>query len=94
MLFGGNGTQCFAKKTSHDYEKQKPSPFVKKFLRQSQPSTSEPEPKKEEVVPFMAKSCRHPIGWYSSPKLHLRYHFIHFQSILKQHDFLSLQRRY
>ena len=44
MLFGGDGTHFFARKTSNDYEK--PSPFLKKFLRQSQPSTSEPEPKK------------------------------------------------
>ena len=44
MLFGGDGTHCFARKTSSDYEK--PSPFLKKLLRQSQPSTSEPEPKK------------------------------------------------
>ena len=33
MLFGGDGTHCFARKTSRDYEK--PSPFLKKFLRQS-----------------------------------------------------------
>ena len=45
-LFGVDGTHCFAKKTSRDYEIEKPSPFFKKFLRQSQPSTSEPEPKK------------------------------------------------
>ena len=44
MLFGGDGTHCFARKTSRDYEK--PCPFLKKFLRQSQPSTFEPEPKK------------------------------------------------
>ena len=43
MLFGGDGTHCFARKMKRDYEK--PSPFLK-FLRQSQPSTSEPEPKK------------------------------------------------
>ena len=30
--------------TSRDYEE--PSPFLKKFLRQSQPTTPEPEPKK------------------------------------------------
>ena len=46
MFFGCDGTQCFARKTSSDYEKEKPSPFLKKFLRQSQPSTSGPEPKK------------------------------------------------
>ena len=46
MLFGGDGTQCFARKTSRDYEKEKPSPFLKKFLRQSQPSKSEAAQKK------------------------------------------------
>ena len=53
ILFSGYGTHCFAKKTSRDYAKGKPCPFLKKFLRQSQPSTSEPEPKKVEVIPFM-----------------------------------------
>ena len=53
MLFGGDGTHCFAKKTSRDYEKGKPSPFLKKFLRQSQPSTSEPDPKKVKISPNM-----------------------------------------
>ena len=42
MLFGGDGTHCLARKTSRDDEK--PSPFLKKILRQSQPSTSEREP--------------------------------------------------
>ena len=46
MLFGRDGTNCFARKTSRDYENEKSSPFLKKFLRQSQPSTSEPEPKR------------------------------------------------
>ena len=54
MLFGGDGTHCFLRKTSRDYEKEKPSPFLKKFLRQSHPSTSEPEPKKAEVIPLIA----------------------------------------
>ena len=54
MLFGGDGTHCFARKTSYNYEKkEKPSPFLKKFLRQSPPSTSEPKTKKAEVIPFM-----------------------------------------
>ena len=47
MLFGGDGTHCFARKRSRDYEK--PSPFLKKFLRQSQPSTTEREPKKGQI---------------------------------------------
>ena len=36
MLFGGDGTHCFARKTSRVYEKEKPYPFLKKFLHQSQ----------------------------------------------------------
>ena len=51
MLFGGDGSHCFARKTSRDYEKEKQSPFLKNFLRQSQPSTSEPEPKKVKMSP-------------------------------------------
>ena len=51
MLFGGDGTSCFAKKSSRDYEG--PSPFLKKFLRQSQPSTSKREPKKDKSSPNM-----------------------------------------
>ena len=51
MFFGGDGTHCFVRKTSHDYEK--PSPFLKKFLRQSQPSTTEREPKKDKSSPNM-----------------------------------------
>ena len=51
MLFGGDGTHCFARKTSRNYEKS--SPFLKKFLRQSQSSTSEPEPKKDKTIPNM-----------------------------------------
>ena len=51
MLFGGDGTPCFVKKTSRAYEK--PSPFLKKVLRQSQLSTSEPDPKKVKKSPNM-----------------------------------------
>ena len=51
MLFGGDGTLCFARKTSRGYEN--PSPFLKKFLHQSQPSTYEPEPKKVKRSPNM-----------------------------------------
>ena len=54
MLFGGDGAYCFPRKTSRTYEKEKLSPVLEKFFRQSQPSTSESEPKKAEVIPFMA----------------------------------------
>ena len=53
MLFGDDGTHWFARKTSRDYEKEKPSPFLKNVLRQSQPSTSEPVPKKVKMSPIM-----------------------------------------
>ena len=53
VLFGGNGTHCHAKKTSRDYGKEKPSAILKNFLRQSQPSTSELEPKKVKMSPNM-----------------------------------------
>ena len=58
MLFGGEGTHCFARKTSRDSEKEKPSPFSKKFLRQSQ----SPAPKKAKWSPKMEKTCSFPIG--------------------------------
>ena len=51
MLFGGDGTHCFSRMTSRDYKKVKPSPFLKKYLRESQPSTSEPVPKKVNMSP-------------------------------------------
>ena len=50
MLFGGNGTHCFAKGTSRDYKKEEQSPFLKKFVRQSQSITSEAEPKKAKKI--------------------------------------------
>ena len=34
MMFGADGTHCFVRKTSRDYEKEQPSPYLKKFLRQ------------------------------------------------------------
>ena len=53
MLFGSDGTIAL-RKTSHDYEKEKPSPFLEKFLRHSQSSTPDPEPKKAKIILFMA----------------------------------------
>ena len=103
ILFGGNGTHCFAKKTSRDQEKEKPSPFLKKFLRQSQPCTSELEPKKFKLSPIMEWTYPFPIGWWFERHIHFSNHFIQFQSTVKRysnylqltenHDLLSLQRR-
>ena len=50
MLFGEDGTHSFARKTSRDYENEKPSPLLKKLPRQSQPSTSEREQKRTNQV--------------------------------------------
>ena len=36
IMFGGDGTHCFARKASRDYEKEKQSPVLKKNLRQSE----------------------------------------------------------
>ena len=62
LLFGGDSTHCFARKMSRDYEKEKPSPFLNKFLRRSQPSKSEPAPKKAKMSPNMEETYPSPIG--------------------------------
>ena len=62
MLFGNNGTHRSVEKTSRDYDNEKPSPFLKKFLHQSQLTTAEPEPKKAKFLPFMAQSCLLSVG--------------------------------
>ena len=62
MLFGGDGTHCFARKTNRDNKKEKPSPFLKKFLRQSQPSTSELEPKMVKTSPNTEETYPFPTG--------------------------------
>ena len=62
MLFGGDGTPCFEINTSRDYEKEKPSTFLKTFLDQSQPSISEPEPKKVKMSSNTEQTYPFPIG--------------------------------
>ena len=46
---GGNGTPCFVNKLSRDNKNEKPSPFLKKFLHQSQSTTPEPEARRHET---------------------------------------------
>ena len=65
FLFGSDGIHCFAKKTSCDYEKQKPSPFLKKFLNQSQSRPSELEPKSHKSFLLWHYLAVHPICWHS-----------------------------
>ena len=62
MLFGGDGTHCFATKTSRNIEKGNASSFLKKFLRQQQSGTQRQEQKKAKIIQFMTKSCRLPIA--------------------------------
>ena len=106
MLFGGDGTQYFARKTNRDYEKEKPSPFLNEFLRQSQLSTSEPEPKKVQKSPNMEtwnKRIRFLLANPLSDIFVFLNHNILFQSTVNRYstfiqltdnqDYLNLQRR-
>ena len=62
MILGSDGTNLFARKTSRDYKKEKPSPFLNIFLRQPQTSKSEPAPKKAKMSPTMKQTCPFPTG--------------------------------
>ena len=102
MLFGGDGTHCFERKTSHDSEKEKPSPFLKKFLSQSQPSTSEPETKQRtNRVQIWNKRIRFPLVDDLSNIFIFQIILFNFNLLLtytrltqNHHDLLSLQRRH
>ena len=48
-LFSVDSTNCFARKTSGDYEKGLLFPFLKEFLRHSQSSTPELVPKRRKI---------------------------------------------
>ena len=98
MLFGGDGTHCFAKKSSRDHEK--PSPFLKKLLRQSQPGTSEPDQKRLKLVQLWNKRMRFLLADDLSNIFifQIILFIFNLQSTYTQltqnhHDRLSLQRR-
>ena len=93
MLFGGDGTHCFPKETSRDYEK-KPSRFLKKFFRQPDPSTSELEPKKVKMNPNMEKTYPFPIGLWFGRHIHFSNHFIQFQSTVNHSNVINLHSTY
>ena len=53
-------TYCFRKKTDLDYQKEKLSPLMRQYIRQSKLSTAkaeeannEPVPKKAKILPYM-----------------------------------------
>ena len=93
MLFSGDGKHCFARKTGRDYEKRKPTLFWKKLLYQSQSCTPTPEPKKGKNHSIYGIVVTTPHRLIVNQKFNSIL-ILYFQSTVKQHDFLSLQRRY
>ena len=94
MLFGGDVTYCFARETSHDYEKEEPSPFWRKSIHQSQSGTPETEPKRQKSFHVCHNRVNSALidtvnQYFISTPIYLE-----FQSTLKQHSFLTLQRQY
>ena len=53
MLFGGDGTRCFARKTSRYYEERKTIPIFEKIPPPITISTLEPQPEKVKIIPLM-----------------------------------------
>ena len=92
LLFGGDVTHCFARETSPDYEK--PSPFLNKFLHQSQPSTSEPEPCKEKSSPIRDKRIRFLLVDDLSNIFFFSDQFFQFQPTVNQPNLFNLQSTY
>ena len=58
MLFGGDGTHCFARKTSRDYEKK----TISIFEELPPPITYEPETKTVKMSPYMEEAYPFNIG--------------------------------
>ena len=74
--------------------KIRPFPFSKNFLRQSQPSTSELEPKKDKSSPNMKWTYPFPIGSWFEPQFKFLNHFIQFQYKLNQSLLFNIQSTY
>ena len=53
-FFGGDSTHRFSTNTSRDYEKEKPSHFLRNFSGNHNQAHPNPNQKKVEVIPFMA----------------------------------------
>ena len=98
MLFGGDGTHYFARKTSSDYEK--PSPFLKKFLRQSQPNLNQKRLKRVQIwnkrIRFLLADDLSNIFIFQIILFNFNLQSTATQltcNLQKNHDLLSLQRR-
>ena len=79
---------------SRDYEKEKPSLILRKFLRQSQSSSNVPVLKRQKTFHSWHKRIDSPLVDTVKPNSFFHTHFKRFQSLVNQHNFLSLQRRY
>ena len=100
MLFGGDGTHCFARKTSRGYEKGKPSPFLRNFSanhNQAHPNLSQ---KRTNRVQIWNKPIRFLLADDLSHILIFQIILFNFNLLLtytqvtqNHHDLLSLQRR-
>ena len=101
MLFYDT-TYCFARKTNRDYEKLQPSPFLKILylpITIKHTRTCAKESKNHTICGIIVDS---PLVDTINQKFISILHFhnqkfisiIHFQPTVKQHFFISLQRRY
>ena len=93
-LFGFDGTHCFARKLSQDYEKEKPTWFLEKFLRQSQPSKFESAPKKTKMRPIIEKTYPFPFGWWLEQHMHFSNLFFQFLSTVNHSNLINLHSTY
>ena len=96
VIFGGDGTYCCWKKTSHDYKKEKISPFLEKLFRQSQSATPKSVLKKAKMrlwhirvdFPLADTVNEKFISNLISKIFSLRYSSMVFQSATKTSSFL------
>ena len=92
MLFGDDGTHCFAKKTSRDYEKGTHLHFWRNSSTNHKHTQTRTKIGKNHSIYGIIVSTPHWLMQLTKPFFASL--FIHFHSKVKQHAFLNLQRRY
>ena len=92
LLFGGAGTHCFARKTSRDYEK--PSPFLKKFLRHLNQAHANLNQEKTNRMQLWSKRIRFLLVDDLSNIFIFSNHFFQFQPTVNQPNLFNLQSTY
>ena len=80
--------------TSRDYEKEKASPFLKKFSANNNQAYTNLNQKRQKSFHLWHNRVHSSLVHTVNQIFISHSHFIHFQSRVKQHDFLSLRRRY